>query len=95
MSKVELQKTDLSFEAAMERLERIVSEMESSKLPLADLLLRYEEGTKLVAVCNEHLGAAEHRIETLNRTLSNKVQGSTMERSKDPSTTSTNETSLF
>ena len=64
MSKIE-QKTDLSFEAAMERLEQIVSEMESSKLPLAELLLRYEEGTKLIAVCNEHLGAAENRIEIL------------------------------
>ncbi|MBV8484437.1 MAG: exodeoxyribonuclease VII small subunit, partial [Verrucomicrobia bacterium] len=40
MSKIE-QKTDLSFEAAMERLEQIVSQMESSKLPLAELLLRY------------------------------------------------------
>ena len=94
MSKVE-QKTDLSFEAAMERLEQIVSQMESSKLPLAELLLRYEEGTKLVAVCNEHLGAAENRIETLSRSLSNKAQGGATERPKDPNINSSNETSLF
>jgi exodeoxyribonuclease VII small subunit len=94
MSKVE-QKTDLSFEAAMERLEQIVSQMESSKLPLAELLLRYEEGTKLIAVCNEHLGAAENRIETLSRSLSNKGQGSGTERPKDPTINSSNETSLF
>lgn len=94
MSKIE-QKTDLSFEAAMERLEQIVSQMESSKLPLAELLLRYEEGTKLIAVCNEHLGAAENRIETLSRNLSSKVQGSATERPKDQPTNSTNETSLF
>jgi hypothetical protein len=50
MTKVESQKTDLSFEAAMERLESVVSEMESSKLPLAELLLRYEEGSRLIAI---------------------------------------------
>jgi exodeoxyribonuclease VII small subunit len=95
MSKAELQKADLSFEAAMERLEQIVSQMESSKLPLAELLLRYEEGTKLIAICNEHLGAAENRIETLSRNLSNKVQGAAAERPKDPTPNSMNETSLF
>jgi exodeoxyribonuclease VII small subunit len=95
MTKVESQKIDLSFEAAMERLEKIVSEMESSKLPLAELLLRYEEGGRLIAICNEHLEAAENRIETLSRNLSTKVQGPATERPKESSTTSTNETSLF
>jgi exodeoxyribonuclease VII small subunit len=95
MTKAEPQKMDLSFEAAMERLEKIVSEMESSKLPLADLLLRYEEGTRLIAICNEHLGAAENRIETLSRNLSSKVQGTATERAKESSNMPTNETSLF
>jgi exodeoxyribonuclease VII small subunit len=39
---------DISFETAVERLEQIVEAMESDKLPLADLLVRYEEGTRLV-----------------------------------------------
>ena len=95
MAKVESQKTDLSFEAAMERLESVVSEMESSKLPLAELLLRYEEGSRLIAICNEHLQTAENRIETLSRNLSSKVQGPATEWPKESSTTSTNETSLF
>jgi exodeoxyribonuclease VII small subunit len=58
---------EVSFETAMERLEKIVEEMESSKLPLEDLLVRYEEGTRLVGVCNQRLAGAENRIETLNR----------------------------
>jgi len=61
-------KADLSFEAAMERLEKIVDEMESSKLPLEELIVRYEEGIRLVGVCNQRLATAENRIETLNRT---------------------------
>jgi exodeoxyribonuclease VII small subunit len=61
-------RAELSFEVAMERLEKIVEEMESSKLPLEELIVRYEEGIRLVGVCNQRLAAAESRIETLNRT---------------------------
>ena len=56
-----------SFEQAMERLENIVGQMENSKLPLEDLIRCYEEGTRLVKVCNERLAAAEQRIETITR----------------------------
>jgi exodeoxyribonuclease VII small subunit len=66
-------RADLSFEVAMERLEKIVEEMESSKLPLEELIVRYEEGIRLVGVCNQRLAAAENRIETLNRIGSGKT----------------------
>ncbi len=51
----------------MERLEHIVEEMESDKLPLEDLLKRYEEGVKLARVCEEKLKSAEQRIEIITR----------------------------
>ena len=57
----------------MERLEKIVEEMESSKLPLEELIVRYEEGIRLVGVCNRRLAAAENRIETLNRSGNGKI----------------------
>ena len=56
-----------SFEQAMARLEDIVGQMENSKLPLEDLIRCYEEGTRLVKVCNERLAAAEQRIEIITR----------------------------
>lgn len=56
-----------SFEMAVERLEVIVEEMESEGLPLEQLLVRYEEGTRLVAVCQEKLESAEKRIEIITR----------------------------
>lgn len=56
-----------TFETAIERLELIVAEMESDKLPLEDLLVRYEEGIKLVRVCEQKLQAAEKRIEIITR----------------------------
>jgi len=36
----------LSFEAALTKLETIVDSMEQGEVPLADLLAKYEEGTK-------------------------------------------------
>lgn len=51
----------------MERLEKIVEEMEAGELPLEQLIVRYEEGMKLVKVCQERLSAAEARIEIITR----------------------------
>ncbi|MEP7070853.1 MAG: exodeoxyribonuclease VII small subunit [Verrucomicrobiota bacterium] len=62
-----------SFEAAMERLEAIVSEMESGEMHLEDLLVRYEEGMKLVKVCHERLTQAEQKIEIITRDHAGKI----------------------
>src|SRR2546423_891757 len=67
------QNTDLSFEKAMERLEAIVEEMESGKMLLEDLLVRYEEGMKLVKVCQERLTRAEEKIEIITRNHAGQV----------------------
>jgi exodeoxyribonuclease VII small subunit len=64
----------MSFETAVERLEEIVQAMEADKLPLADLLVRYEEGTKLVKYCQEQLTAAEKRIEIITRNAKGEPQ---------------------
>ncbi|CAN5611626.1 hypothetical protein BH20VER1_BH20VER1_08990 [soil metagenome] len=57
----------LNFEAAMDRLESIVDEMEDGKMMLEDLIVRYEEGMKLVKICQERLASAEQRIEIITR----------------------------
>ena len=77
-----------TFETAIERLERIVEEMESDKLPLEDLLTRYEEGTKLVKVCQEKLDSAERRIEIITRNAAGKPQLNEFEPTTAPSTPS-------
>ncbi|MGI8820914.1 MAG: exodeoxyribonuclease VII small subunit [Chthoniobacterales bacterium] len=58
---------ELNFEAAMDRLEEIVEQMESGKMMLEELLVRYEEGMKLVKTCQERLASAEQRIEIITR----------------------------
>ncbi len=58
---------ELNFEAAMDRLEAIVEQMESGKMMLEELIVRYEEGMKLVKICQERLASAEQRIEIITR----------------------------
>jgi len=57
----------LTFEAALAELERIVDSMESGEVPLADLLARFEEGGKLLKVCEARLKDAEMKIEQLKK----------------------------
>ncbi len=56
-----------SFETALARLEAIVDSMEQGDVPLADLLAKYEEGTKLLKVCEARLKDAELKIEKLKK----------------------------
>ncbi len=58
---------ELNFEKAMDRLEAIVDQMESGKLHLEDLIVRYEEGMGLVKICQERLASAEQKIEMIAR----------------------------
>ena len=58
----------LSFEAALAKLETIVDSMESGEVPLAELLAKYEEGSKLLKVCEGRLKEAELKIEKLKKT---------------------------
>ena len=60
---------DVTFEAAVEKLESIVEEMESDELPLEKLLVRYEEGAKLVKACEEKLRTAELKVAQLEESL--------------------------
>jgi exodeoxyribonuclease VII small subunit len=57
----------------MDRLETIVEQMESGKLPLEDLIVRYEEGMNLVKICQERLANAEQKIEIIARNSAGKA----------------------
>ena len=72
-SKSKPREAELNFEGAMDRLEKIVEQMESGKLPLEDLIVRYEEGMNLVKVCQERLAKAEQKIEIIARNSAGKT----------------------
>lgn len=56
----------LSFEDAVKRLEKLVQQLESEEVSLSDSIDRYEEGLKLIAICNEQLDQAKLRIEQVS-----------------------------
>ena len=60
-------KSEPKFETALERLEKIVSEMESGELPLEETLKRYEEGVGLARYCSEKLNEVQKKIELLKK----------------------------
>ncbi len=60
---------EIKFEKAMERLEKIVEDLEAGNLSLDEALKRYEEGIRLSRTCQKKLGEAEKKIEILTRSL--------------------------
>ena len=57
------EKNVISFEKAMERIEEIVSLLESGKSSLDESLSLFEEATKLCAYCNQKLDDAQKKVE--------------------------------
>ena len=55
--------SDLSFEAALKRLESLVQRLESGQAPLEEAVTLYEEGARLKALCEARLKAAQLRVE--------------------------------
>jgi exodeoxyribonuclease VII small subunit len=54
-----------TFEACLERLEKIVKELEQGDLALERALTLFEEGMQLSASCRKKLEEAENRVEIL------------------------------
>ena len=55
-----------TFEKSVERLEGLIQAMENGDTPLADLVAKFEEGSKLLNHCQAQLKEAELKIEQLN-----------------------------
>jgi exodeoxyribonuclease VII small subunit len=73
-AKTDAVKGGLPFEDALKKLEGIVEAMESGDLPLEALLARYEEGTRLVKICQEKLGEAELKIRQLEKNAAGEMK---------------------
>jgi len=57
--------SDLSFEAALARLEEIVRTLEKGEAPLDQSIELYQEGDRLKRLCEARLKAAQARIEQI------------------------------
>ena len=58
--------TELSFEAALAQLEKIVTELESGSAPLEKSLDLYQKGAELKALCEARLEAARLQVEKIS-----------------------------
>ena len=58
-------KKEINIELSLQRLESIVSNMESGETSLEKSLSLFEEGMDLVNQCQNHLRKAEQRVENL------------------------------
>jgi exodeoxyribonuclease VII small subunit len=54
-----------SYEEAFARLEALVESLESGEVSLADMVAKFAEGHAYLKICQEHLRAAELKIEQL------------------------------
>ncbi len=62
------------FEEAVEELERVVEQLESGELSLDDSLAAFENGIRLVKLCNQKLTEVERKIELLVKGKDGKLQ---------------------
>ena len=58
---------ELKFEKAIQRLEKIVDDLEKGELDIDKSLEMFEEGIKMSRVCSKKLNEAEAKIEKLTR----------------------------
>lgn len=65
---------DLSFEAAIARLEAVVKAMEGDAVSLDESLSLYEEGVALVRRLSRELDEAEQRVMILQRTPEGEIK---------------------
>ncbi len=56
----------VTYEAALEELEQLVSRLESGQMPLEQLLGGYQRGAELLKFCREKLDAVENQIKVLD-----------------------------
>ena len=56
---------NLSYEQALDELERLVAAMEAGQLPLDQLLDSYRRGAELLALCRDRLQAVEQQVKVL------------------------------
>ena len=69
-----MQKKDINFEKAIERLEKITQELSREGITLEESFALYEEGVTLARICNQKLDDTERKIKILQITENGEVE---------------------
>jgi len=67
---------ELTFEQALDQLEKIVESLEQGNVPLDKSIAHYERGEALRNHCRKLLSAAEDRVEKIRLDTNGNPQGS-------------------
>jgi len=89
---------EMKFEDAIEKLEKIVTELEEGGLPLEKSLKKFEEGIRLSRFCSKKLKEAERKIELLTKTPEGELETKPFEpegSKEEPEAAGNGEDSLF
>lgn len=73
----------VKFEDALERLEKIVSQLEEGELALDESLKIFEEGIKLSRLCSGKLEEAEKKIEVLMKNKEGQLEKKPLKKGDD------------
>lgn len=73
-----------SFEAALQELEQILSEVEGGQVGLEESLVKYERGNFLIQHCRAVLNQAEKQIEMLSKGEDGSLKSEPMEQPDAP-----------
>jgi len=65
---------EVKFEEALKKLEGIVGQLETGDLALEVALAKYEEGIRLVRLCQKKLEQAKKKVEILIKSKDGKVR---------------------
>lgn len=75
--------TKAPFEATLSDLESIVARMESADLPLEEMISGYEEGIRLLRICEERIASARQRVEKIARSGADGAELATLDGGND------------
>ena len=80
-----------SFEEALIELDQMVEAMESSQLPLEELITNYERGAELISHCESVLSDARKRLELITLKPKASSKGNQNDSTKDEASASNND----
>ncbi len=70
---------EMKFEDALNKLEKIVEDLESGELSLEDSLKKYEDGVRLAQFCSKKLESSRRKVEILVKSSSGKLEAKPFE----------------
>jgi exodeoxyribonuclease VII small subunit len=74
--------TEIKFEEALKKLEKIVEDLEKGDLSLDEALKKYQEGVELSRQCSQRLETAKKKIDLLSKNKKGEFELKSLDESK-------------